>query len=847
MDRLHPFFYRTLPGKLSILEDIALNLRWSWNHGGDRLWKMMDEKAWQGTRNPWWMLQSISSSRLEQLSTDADFQKELQILTNAAREYLESPGWFDANYAKGTMKPVAYFSMEFGLGEVLPLYAGGLGILAGDMLKTASDLHVPMVGIGLLFQQGYFRQVLHVDGWQMEAYPHYDPTNLPIRPVRDASGGWLRVPLELPGRSLLLRVWQVEVGRVILYLLDSNDPMNNPADRSIIYRLYDDNMEFRLIQEMALGICGWRILQALNIPVEICHLNEGHTAFLVLERARSFMNKYKVPFSTALWATRAGNVFTTHTPVAAGFDSFSPELVSHYLSAMAASLNIDMAELMGLGRLHPGDDNEAFNMARLAMRGSMMVNGVSKLHGEVSRRLFQPMFPRWPEKEVPVTHVTNGTHMPSWDSMFADELWTSKAGPMCWCGETGFLSDSIQNSSDIELWKLRTENRQDLVQHVRERLRYFFEQHGSRQDLIELAKDVLDPDVLTLGFARRFTAYKRPNLLLHDRERLIRIINNPERPVQLVIAGKAHPRDEQGKYLIKEFIDFALQSSCRSRIVFLPDYDIAIAQELVLGVDVWINTPRRPWEACGTSGMKVLVNGGLNLSELDGWWAEAYSEDVGWAIGDGREHDTPEWDAVEAGQLYELLENQIIPMFYDRDDRGIPVRWVNYIRNSMSRLTPYLSSTRMLRDYIAKIYLPCAENLRKRTKLRARLAKEMESWQNALDRHWSKIHFGTINVKEADGNWYFETRIYLGELNPDFISVEIFADGDSSFEIVRQPMNRVDKLPGAYSGYVYTGSVKANRPVEHFTLRVVPFHRDASIPLEENGILWQSGAATIST
>lgn len=840
MSKLIPFSYRSLPEGMSSLIDLALDVRWTWNHSSDSLWEMLDPQAWAATQNPWWMLQSISQERLRKLAASRTFKEELQRLAISRQDYLNAPVWFKEHYPENALKPVAYFSMEFGLGEGLPLYAGGLGVLAGDYLKTASDLNVPVVGVSLLFQEGYFRQIMGADGRQMEAYPHNDPTILPVTPVMDAAGGWLRVSLELPGRTLLLRVWQVQVGRMLLYLLDSNDLANNPVDRSIIHKLYDDRPESRLMQEMALGIGGWRVLKALGIPVEVCHLNEGHAAFVVLERARDFMQEMGAPFSVALWATRAGNVFTTHTPVAAGFDTFSSDLIASYLRDYVVSLDISLEQLLALGREDSESLSGRFVMTVLALRGSAAVNAVSKLHGEVSRRLCQPLFPRWPEREVPVDYVTNGVHVPSWDSKWSNDLWTDAGGKGCWGGTLEKLTEAIQSRSDVELWALRSQECQALVNSVRQRLANQFRQYGADADVVEQAKRVLDTSVLTIGFARRFTAYKRPNLLLHDVERLKSILNHPEHPVQIIAAGKAHPKDEEGKHLVQRFVDFARDPAVRSRVVFLPDYDLALAQDLVSGVDLWLNTPRRSWEACGTSGMKVLANGGLNFSELDGWWAEAYMPEVGWAVGDRQEHPESAWDTVEAQQLYELLEQEIIPQFYDRDAKGIPVRWVDRIRASMSRLTPYFSSNRMLREYVEKMYLPATIRVRERTTDNARLAIELHSWQVALEENWPKIHFGKLQAQRKDDHWLFEVQVYLGKLKPVFVAVELYADPLDGYDAVRQPMSRVQKLQGGMNGYLYRGSVEAARPLEHFTPRIIPAHVAVRIPLEANYILWYS-------
>ena len=573
------------------------------------------------------------------------------------RAYLETPGWFSAAHEPSALSGVAYFSMEFGLGEGLPLYAGGLGVLAGDFLKTASDLGLPVVGIGLLYQEGYFRQIIDAAGTQHEVYPFNDPGSMPIQPAQGPDGAWLHIRLDLPGRSLLLRVWQALVGRVKLYLLDANDPLNSPADRGITGKLYDAETEIRILQELVLGVAGWRVVEALAPEVEICHLNEGHAAFAVIERARAYMRRSGLSFWEALWATRAGNLFTTHTPVEAGFDRFPAEVLGkypRYLEAFLAEAGIALGELLALGRVRPDDAGEPFNMAYLAMRGSLLTFGVSRLHGHVSRRIFQPLFARWPEVEVPVGHVTNGIHVPSWDSPHADDLWTRACGKERWRGLPDELPPLVACLEDEELWAMAGEERQALIGNVRARLARQLGSRGYPPEIVAESANVLDPNVLTLGFARRFTGYKRPNLLLEDPARLARLLNDPARPVQLVLAGKAHPADQEGKQMIRDWIELAQRPEFRRRVVFLEDYDIALAQELVQGVDVWINTPRRPWEACGTSGMKVLVNGGLNLSERDGWWEEAYAPALGWAIDDGQEY--PEEEAGLAGCRVALFD-----------------------------------------------------------------------------------------------------------------------------------------------------------------------------------------------
>lgn len=828
---------RALPAGLEPLAELALDVRWTWDHTSDKLWTMLDPDIWDQTRNPRSVLQYVPHERLEQAAHDPVFREELQQVVAARRIYLDERGWCRRRYPPQVLKTIAYFSMEFGLGEALPLYAGGLGILAGDVLKTASDLDVPMVGIGLLYQEGYFRQILDASGWQIEAYPYNDPLSLPVQPVLLSTGEWLRIPLELPGRTVFLRVWFVQVGRVKLYLLDSNDSLNSPADRGITSKLYEARPELRLIQEMVLGIGGWRVLVGLGIEADICHLNEGHAAFAVLERARTVMGKTGQSFAEALCATRAGTVFTTHTPVAAGFDAFPPALMQRYFREYVALLQITMEEFLRLGRTHPNNVEEPFTMAALAMRGSLFVNGVSKLHGAVSRRLFQPFYPRWPEDEVPIMSVTNGIHVPSWDSEWADALWTEACGTERWKGVLEELPKAIRKLSDEELWKFRAQGRQALVKYARQRLVHQYQLLGADPETDSAIRQVLDPQILTLGFARRFTAYKRPTLLLHDPERLARLLNHPTCPVQLVVAGKAHPQDEAGKQLVQQFVRFARWPAVRQRVIVLADYDMVLAQHLVQGVDVWINTPRRPWEACGTSGMKVLVNGGLNLSELDGWWAEAYSPQVGWALGDGHEHQDTERDAVEAEQLYDLLERQIVPEFYARDARGIPGAWVARIRESMARLTTAFSSNRMLREYVETLYLPATRKYRKRMVEDRSLVKHLLAWQAALEQRWPSIRFGEMRMTRESGVWRCMVPVHLDGLDPDAIRVELYADPEGECHRVCLPLEREPEST-ASGWHVYQGSVQSDRPADHFTPRVVPAHPEAAVPLEAHHIVW---------
>ncbi len=827
-----------LPEPIGDLAELSLDLRWSWSHGADALWTMLDGELWERTRNPWLVLQSVTFGRLESLALDSRFLDELARVRRERDQYLRARTPWEEVRPPGFRGPIAYFSMEFGLTEVLPIYSGGLGVLAGDHLKTASDLGVPIVGIGLLYDAGYFRQMLDAQGRQIELYPANLPHDLPISAVRERDGRRLVVPVDLPGRTLRLLVWKAQVGRVPLYLLDSNDPLNSPADRGITGQLYGGGKENRLTQEIALGVGGWRLLEQLGLEPEVCHLNEGHAALVTLERARAFMRRHGVGFWAALWATRAGNVFTTHTPVAAAFDTFPVELLAQYGRDYADEIGIAPDKLLALGRLkhEPG---EPFNMAFLAARTCGRINAVSRLHGEVSQRIFQDLFPRWPRREVPIGHVTNGVHMPTWDSAHADRLWTAACGKSRWLGTCEGLSAAIGAVPDEELWDMRAAARRDLVNYARQRLATQLGQRGADRRTIAGSRDVLDPNVLTLGFARRFTEYKRPAMLLRDAERLARLLADPARPVQIIVAGKAHPHDQFGKDCIAQWSAFARRDDVRQRAVFLEDYDMALAARLVQGVDVWINTPRRAWEACGTSGMKVLVNGGLNLSELDGWWEEAYSPQVGWGVNGSGEIGGPLDDEREAELLYRLLETEVVPEFYRRDAGGLPRQWIARMRASITELTPRFSTNRMLLEYVREYYLPAAADYAQRCAGNAEVAQSLWRWEQQIRHRWHEVHAGRLDVSAADdGGWLFSLPVYLGDLPVDAVAAQLYAEAAGDEPPALLDMQPAEPLPGAINGMLFRVVVKTERPAADFSARLVPYHPHAKVPLEANRIHW---------
>lgn len=836
-NNLYSFLPSNTAGANSLAQ-LALDLQWSWNHAADEIWNQLDPQLWALTHNPWIVLQTVSCGQLEENLANPGFLEKINTLLKEREQKYTAPAWFQKNHSDASLKCIAYFSMEFMLSEALPIYVGGLGNVAGDQLKSASDLGVPVVAVGLLYQQGYFRQEIDKYGNQQAMFPFNDPGQLPVTPLRLPNGEWLRLKISLGGYEVWLRTWQVQVGRAKLYLLDSNDAVNLPMHREITSEVYGGGPDMRIKQEFLLGIGGWKLLEALDIKPEVCHMNEGHAAFLILERANSFMKENGVSFEVALAITRAGNLFTTHTAVAAGFDHFSPELMEEFFSGYAKEeLRVDLKDIMALGRLNPDNSSESFNMAYLAIRGSGAVNGVSRLHGKVSRHLFETLFQRWPKDEIPIGYVTNGVHMPSWDAETADTIWTESCGKDRWKGELENVEDKIGKVSDETLWQLRNTCRNNLVDFTRKKLELQLQVSGQSREIVDNAKHVFNPNTLTLGFARRFVSYKRPNLLLYDQERFIRILTNPEHPVQLVIAGKAPPFDESGKALIRQWVEFIQQHHLYQHVVFLSDYDMLLSEHMVQGADVWINTPRRPWEACGTSGMKVLVNGGINLSELDGWWAEAYTPEVGWALGDEQEHgDNPDWDAAEAESLYNILESQVVPEFYARNNNGIPERWIQRMRKSMAILTPRFSASRTVREYTEKYYLPAAENYLKRAAEKGSVGIKIISDQHELQNKWNEIKFAEIKAENIENGYSFTANIFMNGIDPNKILVELYANGKDSNgqELIKMNLNPSNNGKGLYHANVLT-----TRPADDYTIRIVPNYENVSVPLENNLIMWQ--------
>jgi starch phosphorylase len=824
---------------LARLQDLAYNFRWSWNHETIDLFRRLDSDLWEKTgHNPVRMLGSVQQSRLEAAAADEGFLAHLQRVAEDLDEYLNSKStWFSRIYNRKDQLLIAYFSAEFGITECLSIFAGGLGVLAGDHLKSASDLGLPLVGVGLLYQQGYFRQYLNEAGWQQEAYEDNDFHNLPIKLVRDEDGSPMHVKVPHPGREVTVQVWRAQVGRVPLYLLDTNIPENSPEDRDITDQLYGGTEELRIRQEMVLGIGGYRALKALDLSPTVFHMNEGHSAFLALERTRRYRERHNFSFDEARQAALAGLVFTTHTPVAAGHDYFSIELIDKYLGEYIQALGISRRDFMALGRKNPDDLQERFCMTVLALKMAVFSNGVARLHGEVSREMWQELYPDVPKDEIPITHITNGIHYQSWISKEMKELYDRYLGPR-WRED---LADQdiwkqAERIASEELWRTHERRRERLVAFSRLRLREQLKQRGASQVEIQAANDVLDPNILTIGFARRFATYKRATLILKDPDRLEKILNHPEHPVQLIFAGKAHPRDEAGKELIRQVVAIARQERFRQRIVFLEDYDLCVARYLVQGSDIWLNTPLRLKEASGTSGMKAAANAVLNLSILDGWWDEGYAPETGWAIGRRENYYEQQYqDQVEAEALYGLLEREIVPMFYNRGAGSLPREWIQRMKNSIQTLCRFFNTHRMVGEYTERFYIPVSENSQKFTSDEMQRAVALTAWKSHMKENWHQVKvldFSSPQGSDLKVGVEFEmsARIHLGDLKPEDVAIELYMGTvNPKGEIINPcivPMELVEReLNGDYT-YCARSVPGGQSGLLGCTVRVLPCHPD---------------------
>lgn len=837
-----------LPEKLQGLREMAYNLVWSWDEELRAVFRRLDRELWDKTyQNPVLMLGTISQERLEELARDDSFMSYYKRAYERLHEYLKEATWWEKRYKEKPL--IAYFSAEFGIAESLPIYSGGLGVLAGDHLKSASDLGVPLVGVGLLYQQGYFRQYLTSDGWQQESYPTNDFYNLPVEAVPGPDGAPLKVEVALAGQALRIQVWKAQVGRLPLYLMDTNIPENPHHLQNITDQLYGGDHETRIQQEIVLGIGGLRALAALGLKPVVCHMNEGHAAFLALERIRLVMKEAGLSFREALEVARAGSIFTTHTPVAAGFDLFTTELVSKYLGDYVREMGISFDELMALGRKNPQDHHEPLNMAVMALRTTAHANAVSQLHGEVSRRLFRSYLADIPEHEVPVAHVTNGVHTRTWVSREMAQLFDRYLGPEWWQrpGQPSTWK-SVDDIPDEELWSTHERRRERMVTFARRRLMQQLERRGASQAEIDRARGVLNTRTLTIGFARRFATYKRATLLLRDLERIKKILLNAQRPVQFVFAGKAHPRDTQGKEMLKDIVAFTQQEEIRRHAVFIEDYDLVVARYLVQGVDVWLNNPRRLMEASGTSGMKVLPNGGLNLSILDGWWVEGCQADVGWGIGKGEDYTDHNYqDYVESNALYDLLENDVVPLFYQREAGDLPRGWIARMKKSLRLLCPTFSTNRMLWEYSERYYLPAAKYYAQMTADKMERAKQLAQWKQFVRQHWGEVRIEKVeaardSTRRVGEGHELTALVRLGSINPKDVSVEIYYGPLNAERQIVQPTTAAMSLAGQAGAGVhrYSGVIPCERSGMHgFTVRVLPTHADINHSMSTGLITWR--------
>jgi starch phosphorylase len=851
-----------LPDSIKDLETIANNMFWSWNPEFIELFKRIDSNLWAACgHNPIRLLGNVSQPRLEALTENKGFLCELQRCVEKLKSYLDESTWFEEVCLKTTKPIIAYFSAEFGIHDCLPIYAGGLGILAGDHLKSASDLGVPLIGVGLLYQKGYFRQFLDIDGRQQEVYMENDFYNMPVELIRKESGRPLTISVEYPGRCVLAQIWCVSMGRIKLYLLDTNIPANSLADRMITSTLYGGDIELRMRQEIMLGIGGLKALTAMDISPAVCHMNEGHAAFMALERIRQLRSARNMTFNEALEATKSSNVFTMHTLVKAGLDEFPIELMDKYFGSFFPHLGINRKQFLSLGRILPDDDKETFKMPVLAMKLSSYVNGVSKLHSQISRQVWSSLWPSVPLKEVPIIAITNGVHIKSWLADEMNSIYEKYLGPN-WLDGTFSNSvwGNIDEIPDEQFWQAHQRCKENLIVFARDRLKDQLQRRGTYHTELNQAEEVLDPEALIIGFARRFAIYKRANLLLMKPQRLVRLLKDTDRPIQIIFAGKAHPRDTAGKEIISQIVRFANRHDVRRRIVFLEDYDIGVARVLVGGVDVWLSNPRRPMEASGTSGMKAALNGVLNISTLDGWWCEGYTTDGGWVIGAGQSCQNTEYqDEMDACALYNILENEVIPLFYTRSADNVPRAWIRRAKNSIKWIAPRFNTHRVVAQYTRRFYNPAAAKWRYLTAAACERARDFANWKADIKKAWPELAVEDVIVEFSNGDGYerlnhkrpqlkvgsqlrVRALVQLGKVSPTDVSVELYhgpvdIDGNiNDGSAVKMDYGNVDKQQ---SKHWFTGLMSCSRTGQHgLAVRVLPRHPDLTNAYELRLILW---------
>ncbi len=827
-----------LPEPLGPLHDIAYNLRWSWDDGTRDLFRWLDPEGWEEVNHdPVRLLGAVPRDRLEAMIKDPGFLSFMNEIHGEQQQYVEGARWFQAR--NSPLRSVAYFSPEFGITEALPQYSGGLGVLAGDHLKAASGLGLPLVGMCLFYQQGYFRQELNADGWQQERYPRLDPHSMALHRVDGA-----RVTVDLAGTPLVAQLWRAMIGRVKLYLLDADVEENDTATRQVTDRLYAGDAEHRMRQEILLGIGGVRALRAAGEDVQIFHTNEGHAGFLGLERIRQLVTEDGLRFHEALEAVRSGTIFTTHTPVPAGIDRFPREMMERYFRAFADECGVTFNDLMALGHEPGAGQDSPFNMAVMGLRLASLSNGVSKLHARVSQKMFSGLWPGVPEAEAPIRAVTNGVHARTWVSAEMDELLNRYVLPE-WPEADETRWAHIDDANDDEIWRVKEQGRQRLVAFLRERLRTSALNRGVSESDVAWTQEVLDPRVLTLGFARRFAAYKRATLLLSQPERLKELLTSTERPIQIVFAGKAHPADDIGKEMIRQIIAFARDPEVRHRMAFVEDYDMVVARRMYQGCDVWMNTPRRPLEACGTSGMKAAINGSLNCSILDGWWDEMFDGDNGWAISSAETYeDLAKRDEVEAESLFDLLERQIVPLFYERYGGPVPRRWVRRVKASLRSLGPQVSASRMVRDYTELMYEPAALGADTLAASGGERAKTLAAWKQSVMRAWPSVRVISVETESTQVDLgaakKVEAVVALGQLDQRDVEVQLLHGPVGANEEL-QPSDVVTmELVGLEEkNFRYSGSFACDMAGRYgFTVRVVPSHEDLRTFAELGCVAW---------
>ncbi|MEB3338988.1 MAG: alpha-glucan family phosphorylase [Leptolyngbyaceae bacterium] len=854
----------SLPQSLEPLRKLAYNLHWDWNFETKDLFRRLDRDLWDSTRhNPVLMLGTISQERLQEVAEDEGFLAHMERASRQLDDYIQERTWYRKQRSQsGQVACYAYFSAEFGLTDCLPIYSGGLGVLAGDHLKSASDLGLPLVGVGLLYQEGYFAQYLNADGWQQERYPINDFYNMPVHLERNPDGSELQIAVDYPGRKVHARVWRIQVGTVPLYLLDTNIDSNNAYDHDITDKLYGGDVDLRIDQEIMLGIGGVQMLKALGLQPTVYHMNEGHSAFLALERIRIMMKENGLSYPEAKQVAKSSQIFTTHTPVPAGIDLFPQDKIMHYLGHYTHIFGLPREEFLALGRENPGDLAAPFSMAILAIKMASFVNGVSQLHGEVSRHMFNGLWPNVPLTEIPVTAITNGVHARSCVAKSTQELYDRYLGPS-WpeAPPDHPLWDRVESIPDEELWRNHERCRSEMVVFVRDRLQRSMTERGASLTESAQAQEVLDPSVLTVGFARRFATYKRAALFLRNLDRVKKILTNPKRMVQFVIAGKAHPKDIPGKELIRQIVHFIREEGMERHIVFIPDYDIHVSRLMVAGCDVWLNTPRRPREASGTSGMKASMNGLPNLSVLDGWWDEADYGRTGWPIGHGEDYSDPNYqDEVEANALYDLLEQEVVPLFYERDSDQLPRAWIAKMKNAIRLNCPFFNTTRMVREYAMRGYFPANDRYRTMTSEEFAPAKELAQWKTRLFDQWYNIKIVDIDVSlpgqgavavphapevaaeiQVNQTIAVKARINLQGLTPADVQIELYQGAINAAGDIANGVPVVMEFDGkdAQGHSIYTANtLYPTSGLQGLSLRVLPKHEYLSSPYEPGLILW---------